>query len=95
MMSGPSVSRFLLSLDLTEVTSSWSVNTSEPVMIVGWALAVERSLPLKKNSQIVIKVLFLISFYWLNLLPPPSMSTRQTITQAWSRKENRLVEVDF
>ena len=51
--------------------------------------------PAVKNSQIVIKVLFLISFYWLNLLPPPSMSTRQTITQAWSRKENRLVKVDF
>ena len=57
MMSGPgtatvsqSLSRFLLSVDLTEVTSSWSVSTNDPFMIVGWALALERSLPLENNQ---------------------------------------------
>ena len=63
MMSGPgtvtvsqSLSRFLLSVDLTEVTSSWSVSTNDPLMIVGWALALERSLPLENNQISALQI---------------------------------------
>ena len=72
MMSGPgtrtvsqSASRFLLSLlgtdltdltEVTEVTSSWSVRTSDPLMIVGWALALERSLPLENNQISALQI---------------------------------------
>ena len=58
MMSGPatpslsqSASRVLLSLVVTERRSSWSVNIREPLIRVGWALALERSLPLNNNFK--------------------------------------------
>ena len=42
MMSGPATS-----LVVTDSSDSWSVNIKDPVIRVGWALALERSLPLE------------------------------------------------
>ena len=46
MMSGPGTTSLSLSLVVTDMMSSWSVNINDPLIMVGWALALERSLPL-------------------------------------------------
>ena len=46
MMSGPGTTSLSLSLVVTDMMSSWSVNIKDPLIMVGWALALERSLPL-------------------------------------------------
>ena len=46
MMSGPGTTSLSLSLVVTDMMSSWSVSINDPLIMVGWALALERSLPL-------------------------------------------------